>query len=235
MSDTILLVGGSEALAAAGTACVAVGYQVERVDTGPAALARLCRRDTAMPVALVATADLAGIGVAGLLRGRTALPGRADLPVWVVGGSGPDGSRPFPASPTADTLRSPLPAAGAAPAIMVDPRRPLLDPEQVVALRAYGPENFTALIQLFLDDWEERLRHIDQLLREGDRVALGKALHGWKGSSGSLGAARLHHLLAQCEQCCKTDDVGGVRLAQADLVATATATAAVMNAQLGQG
>jgi len=227
VSDTVLLVGTAAGLAEAALACQGLHCVVERVETGPAALARLCRRDAETPVALIATSALAGIGVAGLVRGLSALPGRCGIPIWVVGGPGPAGTQPFPIEPTVAGLRS-----QPAPQVVMNAgarhQWPLLDPDLMATLRAYGADEFANFMQLFLNDWEARLKLIAAQLDSGDRDSLGRTLHGWKGSSGSLGAVRLHHLLVECDALCKASDLAGIRALHADLVATATATAAAV-------
>jgi HPt (histidine-containing phosphotransfer) domain-containing protein len=225
VSNVVLLIGPAAGLVAAEQLCLRLACAVERVETGPAALARLCRRDAEVPLALITLCALPGIGVAGLVRGLAALPGRSAIPVWVADGQGPQGTRPLPSAPTLSDLRT----LAAAPAAGHPAQEwPLLDPDLMATLRSYGADEFSNFMQLFLNDWEGRLSQIAAQLAQSDRDGLGRTLHGWKGSSGSLGAVRLHHLLATCDRLCKQDDLAGIRALHAELVTTATATASAV-------
>lgn len=233
MNDTVLLVGTAGGIAEVARVCAGLPCAVERVETGPAALARLCRRDAQAPIALIITSALAGIGVAGLVRGLSALPGCSGIPIWVVGGPGPVGTQPLPAEVTLAGLRH-LTAPQAVANAASRQQWPLLDPDLMATLRSYGADEFTNFMQLFLNDWEGRLQLIAMHLDSRDQDNLGRALHGWKGSSGSLGAVRLHHVLAECDRLCKAGDLAGVRSLHADVVTTATATAAAIAQEMAK-
>lgn len=74
----------------------------------------------------------------------------------------------------------------------------------LAALTAFGeiskpgePDVVVELIDLYLTDGTERIRQIKHAAVTADRILLKKAVHSFKGSSGSLG---LHQIAELCEQ-----------------------------------
>ncbi len=113
---------------------------------------------------------------------------------------------------------------------------PTLDTARLGTLRAMLPQDqFRAVIASYLDR--------DSLASMGisgkaapasalDLPATARLAHGLKGSSGSLGAARLQHVAARLEQACLAGDRAAVAAALTDLTETERQTKSAMRAWL---
>jgi two-component system, sensor histidine kinase and response regulator len=105
---------------------------------------------------------------------------------------------------------------------------PLLDPEQVAAIRGLGrPQVFERLCQLLFTTAPESLKRLEAALAAGDLEAIAAAAHSIKSPVNSLGGRRLAELLERCELAAlEARDVnearrvaGGIRQTYADLEA----------------
>jgi HPt (histidine-containing phosphotransfer) domain-containing protein len=77
---------------------------------------------------------------------------------------------------------------------------PLLDPEQVAAIRGLGrPKVFERLCELLFTTAPESLKRLEAALEAGDLQAIAAAAHALKSPVNSLGGRRLAAQLEQCE------------------------------------
>ncbi|VVO83839.1 hypothetical protein PS850_01983 [Pseudomonas fluorescens] len=82
-----------------------------------------------------------------------------------------------------------------------------LDRDVLSALQEVMGDEYSTLLDTFLDDAEERLR----ILRKAEDAAqLMNAAHSFKGSSSNMGAIRLAELCHELEQCAKNRNLSGV-------------------------
>jgi CheY-like chemotaxis protein len=81
---------------------------------------------------------------------------------------------------------------------------PLLDPEQVAAIRGLGkPQVFERLCQLLFATAPESLQRLGVALDAGDLDAIGAAAHSLKSPVNSLGGRRLAEQLERCEMAAR--------------------------------
>src|SRR6185312_9372794 len=85
---------------------------------------------------------------------------------------------------------------------------------ELAALAAFGeintdgePDLVVELIDLYLADGAERVTQIKQAAVTADRILLKKAVHTFKGSSGSLGFSLVVELCEQLERAQGPDDL----------------------------
>ena len=82
-----------------------------------------------------------------------------------------------------------------------------LDRDVLSALQEVMGDEYSTLLDTFLDDAEERLR----ILRKAEDAAqLMNAAHSFKGSSSNMGAIRLAELCHELEQRAKNKNLSGV-------------------------
>ena len=85
-----------------------------------------------------------------------------------------------------------------------------IEPKQVAALRALadelGGDVFVELTQLFLSQAAKSLARLHRAAELRDARQLEEAAHYFKGSSGQLGAERLHQLCADLEQTARREE-----------------------------
>ncbi len=76
---------------------------------------------------------------------------------------------------------------------------PGLDGEVIATLRDIMQDDFVDLIETFIKDSLQRREALAQAERSGDREALRRAAHSFKGSSANIGARSLSDLCRQLE------------------------------------
>ena len=76
---------------------------------------------------------------------------------------------------------------------------PVLDRNTIDELREIMEENFTELVETFLQDLPIELAKVDEAVENREPEALYYTAHHLKSSSGSMGALQLAELLAQLE------------------------------------
>lgn len=76
---------------------------------------------------------------------------------------------------------------------------PHLDHEIINTLRGVMEDDFTLLIETFINDSSERIRHLKTIVNGSDADATRRAAHSFKGSSSNIGAAHLAHLCSVME------------------------------------
>jgi HPt (histidine-containing phosphotransfer) domain-containing protein len=94
------------------------------------------------------------------------------------------------------------------------------------------PELGTELVALFADDAGGRLREAHEAVLAADRGALGRAAHALKGTSSTLGAARVNGLARDLEAAARAGDLAGVPALVAALDAAVPAALAALAAEL---
>jgi len=113
---------------------------------------------------------------------------------------------------------------------------PTLDTARLGALRAMLPQDqFRTVIATYLDrDSLSSMGLSGRAAPAGslDLPATARLAHGLKGSSGSLGAARLQHVAARLESACLAGDRAAVAAALVDLSETERQTKSAMRAWL---
>jgi HPt (histidine-containing phosphotransfer) domain-containing protein len=75
-----------------------------------------------------------------------------------------------------------------------------LDMHVVSELREIMGDDFSLLIETFVNDSCVRFADLDKALSNGDGEAFRRAAHSFKGSAGNLGAKQLTELCRQLEQ-----------------------------------
>lgn len=77
-----------------------------------------------------------------------------------------------------------------------------LDVEMVSSLKMVMEDEFSVLVDAFLNDSTERIRVLHELLRQAqlDGDAIRRAAHSFKGSSSNMGALELSSLCGALEQ-----------------------------------
>ena len=69
------------------------------------------------------------------------------------------------------------------------------------------PQYLGELLQIFIDDFPELLKHVDEGLLQNDRQALARAAHAGKSAAGSASAIRLAELMSKLEKGALTDNI----------------------------
>jgi HPt (histidine-containing phosphotransfer) domain-containing protein len=87
----------------------------------------------------------------------------------------------------------------------------VIDQGTIAGLRGLGPQDFRELVQMFLQEAEERVNKLLADAENGDAHAIASETHGLKGSSGAFGATRLVDLCTQIEAALAAVDEPGVR------------------------
>jgi len=82
-----------------------------------------------------------------------------------------------------------------------------LDREILEELRVVMGNEFSALLQTFIQDSTQRVAAVQQEFAIGNAVGLRAASHSFKGSSSNMGAGRLAHLCKQIEELALAGDV----------------------------
>jgi histidine phosphotransfer protein HptB len=82
-----------------------------------------------------------------------------------------------------------------------------LDREILEELRVVMGNEFTGLLQTFVQDSTQRVAAIQRELGAANAVGLRAAAHSFKGSSSNMGARQLAHLCKQIEELALAGDV----------------------------
>src|SRR5688500_8342999 len=92
----------------------------------------------------------------------------------------------------------------------------VLDPDVVDRLRQLTPPGepdvLTEILQLFLDDVPGRIETLRAATAAGDAIAVQRAAHSLKGSSGNIGARALYEVCRQLDDSAKSGDLSRVTL-----------------------
>ena len=76
---------------------------------------------------------------------------------------------------------------------------PVLDHGRLLDATAGDPSLVKELLNIYLNDVKERLRRVEQHIAIQDNKQIKLEIHTIKGSSASIGAEQMHHLLEQVE------------------------------------
>jgi HPt (histidine-containing phosphotransfer) domain-containing protein len=112
-------------------------------------------------------------------------------------------------------------------------RLPILDPEQVAAIRGLGKPNvFERLCDLLTSSSKDLFARFDAALAAGDLEEIASAAHAIKSPVNNLGGRRLADLLERCEVAARQDgDLAAVRRTAAGLKAHYAALVAALEAE----
>lgn len=91
---------------------------------------------------------------------------------------------------------------------MVD--KPHLDEEALAELQDVMENEFSILIQTYLNDSKERIAGLKAAMDEGDADAFAKTAHSFKGSCINIGAPRLGELCKEAETAGQNECLGEV-------------------------
>jgi HPt (histidine-containing phosphotransfer) domain-containing protein len=93
--------------------------------------------------------------------------------------------------------------------------RDILDPAVVDSLRQLTPPGepdvLSEVLRLFLDEVPRRVDKLKAAWRDGDAVALQRAAHSLKGSSGNIGARHMFDICKQLDERARAGDFNGAR------------------------
>ncbi len=195
-----------------------LGYQVELVADGRAAVTALGRTSYAAVLMDCQMPELDGFRATAVIRRQEGTPGtgrrtpiiamtahalQGDRERCLAAGMDDYLAKPVRAEALAIMLQrwAPPVAAGAAPALPSDDMP--IDLQALAALRELGDEDGTELVRevatLFLEDAPLRLAALRSAMGRGDAVAVAREAHTLKGSAASLGALPLAGLCAVLE------------------------------------
>ncbi|HEX7374290.1 MAG TPA: response regulator, partial [Steroidobacteraceae bacterium] len=112
-------------------------------------------------------------------------------------------------------------------------RLPILDPEQVAAIRGLGkPMVFERLCELLTSSSKDLFARFDAALAAGDMEQIASAAHAIKSPVNNLGGRRLADLLERCETAAlESGDLAAVRRTAAGLKAHYAALVAALEAE----
>ena len=129
-----------------------------------------------------------------------------------------------PPAPSADTSTS-------------SSRLPILDPDQVAAIRGLGkPMVFERLCELLTNSSKDLFARFDAALAAGDLNEIASAAHAIKSPVNNLGGRRLADLLERCETTAlESGDLAAVRRTAAGLKAHYAALVAALEAETRRG
>ncbi|WP_417545203.1 Hpt domain-containing protein [Marinobacter sp.] len=91
---------------------------------------------------------------------------------------------------------------------MVD--KPHLDKEALAELQDVMENEFSILIQTYLNDSKERIESLKAAMNVGDTDAFAKTAHSFKGSCINIGAPRLGELCREAETAGKNERLSDV-------------------------
>jgi HPt (histidine-containing phosphotransfer) domain-containing protein len=131
----------------------------------------------------------------------------------------------------AELLESPAPAPSPAQ------RLPVLDLEQVAAIRGLGkPQVFERLCEMLFASSKEAFERLDTALSAADLEEVAAAAHALKSPVSNLGGRRLADLLERCEVAAREgSDITAVRRSAAGLKAHYAALVAALEAETRRG
>ena len=90
-----------------------------------------------------------------------------------------------------------------------DPKAaPILDVVQVAAFRNFGAAQFGAIVAIYAREAPRQVSGLRVTLESGDQRTLSELAHALKGSSASLGAARIAVFAARVERAAREGDRG---------------------------
>ena len=116
-------------------------------------------------------------------------------------------------------------------------RLPVLDPEQVQAIRGLGkPRVFERLCEMLFKSSKDAFARLDAALIEGNLREIAAAAHAFKSPVSNLGGRRLADLLERCETAALEDaDLAVVRRAATGLKPHYAALVAALEAETRRG
>lgn len=109
---------------------------------------------------------------------------------------------------------------------------PLLDAAIIAGLRDVMAEEFTALINIFLNDLLIQLDRLQRAVDQGSATDVYPIAHKLKSTCGSLGAFRLAELMRQLEQAGRLNALNGAAELLQRIQAVAGETCASLRALL---
>jgi HPt (histidine-containing phosphotransfer) domain-containing protein len=116
-------------------------------------------------------------------------------------------------------------------------RLPVLDPEQVQAIRGLGkPQVFERLCEMLFSSSQDAFARLDAALAEGNLEEVAAAAHAFKSPVSNLGGRRLADLLERCETAARDGaDLAVVRRAATGLKPHYAALVAALEAETRRG
>lgn len=84
-----------------------------------------------------------------------------------------------------------------------------LNREVLDTLQEIMPDQFTALIETFLSDSEDRIRQLQRALADTDADSVRRQAHSFKGSCNNIGAERLAELCLDLEERGREERLAG--------------------------
>ncbi|HSB94800.1 MAG TPA: Hpt domain-containing protein [Spongiibacteraceae bacterium] len=84
-----------------------------------------------------------------------------------------------------------------------------LEREILEELRVVMGNEFSSLLQTFIQDSTQRVAAVQREFATGNAVGLRAAAHSFKGSSSNMGAGQLAHICKQIEELALAGDVAG--------------------------
>lgn len=82
----------------------------------------------------------------------------------------------------------------------MDTLPPVLNPTRIQETTGGDPEFLRELMDLYLEDAQERLRELHAALEAADAEAVARCAHKMKGASSNVGAERIERLAIRIEQ-----------------------------------
>jgi len=86
--------------------------------------------------------------------------------------------------------------------------KPHLDEEALTELQDVMEDEFDVLIETYLKDSSDRIRHLRSAIDTSDADAFAKAAHSFKGSSVNIGAPKLGELCLKAEEAGRENRLG---------------------------
>jgi histidine phosphotransfer protein HptB len=86
-----------------------------------------------------------------------------------------------------------------------------LDKQALSTLKDVMEDDFSLLINTFLQDSESRLKTLDSLIDSDNQDAIRRAAHSFKGSCSNVGAPALASLCAELEKKAVANDLDNIK------------------------
>jgi two-component system sensor histidine kinase/response regulator len=102
------------------------------------------------------------------------------------------------------------------------------------SLTAVDPSRFHKIVSLFLDGLAADLSSIRLALVAEDKARLKELVHALKGTSASMGAARLAALCTEMEEACEADQFKLAGRELANIEAESSCVAAILAAEIAR-
>jgi HPt (histidine-containing phosphotransfer) domain-containing protein len=86
-----------------------------------------------------------------------------------------------------------------------------LDQQALATLKDVMEDDFSLLVNTFLQDSENRLKTLNSLIDSDNQDAIRRAAHSFKGSCGNVGAPILASLCAELEKKAVANDIDNIK------------------------